>query len=113
MTQHRLTSEMWFARARRVIPGGVNSPVRAWSSVGGAPRFVASAQGSRIDDVEGRSYIDYVASWGPMIAGHAHSSIVSAVIDAARLGTSFGAATPREVEFAERICARVPSIERL
>jgi glutamate-1-semialdehyde 2,1-aminomutase len=107
------TSEMWFARARRVIPGGVNSPVRAWSSVGGSPRFVASADGSRIRDVEGREMIDYIGSWGPMIAGHAEPSVLRAIIDAASRGTSFGAATPAEVEFAERICARVPSIERV
>lgn len=104
---------MWFARARRAIPGGVNSPVRAWSAVGGAPRFVESASGCRIRDVEGREYLDYIGSWGPMVAGHAAPSVIDAVVDAARLGTSFGAATPREVEFAERICARFPSIERL
>ncbi|MFN2376425.1 MAG: glutamate-1-semialdehyde 2,1-aminomutase [Candidatus Binatia bacterium] len=104
---------MWFARARRSIPGGVNSPVRAWSAVGGAPRFVESASGCRIRDVEGREYIDYIGSWGPMVAGHAAPSVIEAVVDAARSGTSFGAATPREVEFAERICARFPSIERL
>jgi glutamate-1-semialdehyde 2,1-aminomutase len=107
------TSEMWFARARRAIPGGVNSPVRAWSAVGGAPRFVESASGSRIRDVEGREYIDYIGSWGPMIAGHAEPSILKAITEAARHGTSFGAATPREVEFAERICARFPSIDRV
>ncbi len=107
------TSEMWFARARRVLPGGVNSPVRAWSAVGGAPRFIASASGSRVRDVEGREYVDYIGSWGPMIAGHAAPSVIEAVVETARLGTSFGAATPREVEFAERICARFPSIERV
>jgi glutamate-1-semialdehyde 2,1-aminomutase len=109
----RQTSEMWFARARRAIPGGVNSPVRAWSSVGGAPRFVAEASGSRIRDVEGREYIDYIGSWGPMIAGHAAPSVIDAIVETARHGTSFGAATPREVEFAERICIRFPSIERV
>lgn len=113
MNSTRQTSEMLFARARCVIPGGVNSPVRAWSAVEGAPRFVASANGSRIRDVEGREYIDYVGSWGPMIAGHAEPSVLRAIHDAARLGTSFGAATAREVEFAERICARFPSIRRL
>ena len=104
---------MWFERARRAIPGGVNSPVRAWSAVGGAPRFVCSASGSRIRDVEGREYIDYIGSWGPMVAGHAVPSVIQAVTESARHGTSFGAATPWEVEFAERICARFPSIERL
>ena len=104
---------MWFDRARRVIPGGVNSPVRAWSAVGGEPRFVSSASGSRIRDVEGREYIDYIGSWGPMVAGHAAPSVIEAVIQTARYGTSFGAATPREVEFAERVCARFPSLDRL
>src|SRR5689334_14165868 len=101
------TSEMWFARARRAIPGGVNSPVRAWSQVGGAPRFIASASASKIRDVEGREYIDYVGSWGPMILGHSVPSVVEAITRTAQSGTSFGAATPAEVEFAERICARV------
>ncbi|MFN2426706.1 MAG: glutamate-1-semialdehyde 2,1-aminomutase [Candidatus Binatia bacterium] len=113
MTRLKQTSQAWFDRAVRAIPGGVNSPVRAWSAVGGAPRFVSSASGSRIRDVEGREYIDYIGSWGPMIAGHAHPSVIEAVIQSARQGTSFGAATPREVEFAERICLRFPSIERL
>jgi glutamate-1-semialdehyde 2,1-aminomutase len=113
MNAAKQTSEKWFDRARRVIPGGVNSPVRAWSCVGGAPRFVASASGSRIRDVEGREYIDYIGSWGPMIAGHAVPSVIEATCDAARFGTSFGAATPREVEFAERISLRIPSIERV
>jgi glutamate-1-semialdehyde 2,1-aminomutase len=113
MNETRQTSEMWFARARRALPGGVNSPVRAWSAVGGAPRFVASASGSKIRDVEGREYIDYIGSWGPMIAGHAVPSVIDAVTSVARHGTSFGAATPREVEFAERICARFSSIEKL
>src|SRR6185369_16124810 len=83
------TSEMLFARARAVIPGGVNSPVRAWSAVGGAPRFIASASGCRVCDVEGRDYIDYIGSWGPMIVGHAAPKVLEAVIETARLGTSF------------------------
>lgn len=107
------TSEDLFLRARRVIPGGVNSPVRAWSAVGGAPRFVARAHGAYIFDVDGRQYIDYVGSWGPMIVGHADPVVIDAVIAAALDGTSFGAATAREVEFAERICARFASIERV
>ncbi len=110
MTQ---TSESLFARALRVIPGGVNSPVRAWSAVGGAPRFVERAHGSHIFDVEGRRYIDYVGSWGPMILGHAESSVIGAIITAALDGTSFGAATAGEVEFAERLCGRFSSIERI
>jgi glutamate-1-semialdehyde 2,1-aminomutase len=113
MSDTKQTSEMWFARARRALPGGVNSPVRAWSAVGGAPRFVESASGARIRDVEGREYIDYIGSWGPMIAGHAAPSVIDAVTSVARQGTSFGAATPREVEFAERICRRISSIEKL
>jgi len=113
MSENSGNSQSWFDRARRAIPGGVNSPVRAWSSVGGAPRFVESAKGSRIRDVEGREYIDYIGSWGPMIAGHAEPSVLEAILETAKHGTSFGAATPREVEFAERICRRFPSIERL
>ncbi len=113
MDDSKQTSEMLFARARRVIPGGVNSPVRAWSSVGGAPRFVASAKGCRITDVEGREYIDYIGSWGPMVVGHAEPSVIDAVVTTARRGTSFGAATALEVEFAERICSIFPSIERV
>jgi glutamate-1-semialdehyde 2,1-aminomutase len=113
MDDSKQTSEMLFARARRVIPGGVNSPVRAWSSVGGAPRFVASAKGCRITDVEGREYIDYIGSWGPMVVGHAEPSVIDAVVATARRGTSFGAATALEVEFAERICSIFPSIERV
>src|SRR4051812_30726932 len=104
MNESGQTSEMWFARARRAIPGGVNSPVRAWSAVGGFPRFVASASGSTLRDVEGREYIDYVGSWGPMIAGHAVPSVIRAITETASRGTSFGAATAGEVEFAERLC---------
>jgi len=113
MQEARQTSEMLFARARRVIPGGVNSPVRAWSSVGGAPRFVARASGSRIFDVDGREYIDYVGSWGPMILGHADAAVLDAIARTAADGTSFGAATALEVEFAEEICGRFASIEQL
>lgn len=113
MSESKHTSASWFERARAAIPGGVNSPVRAWSAVGGAPRFVTSALGSRIRDVEGREYIDYIGSWGPMIAGHAEPSVIKAITDTAQLGSSFGAATAREVEFSERICRIFPSIERL
>lgn len=113
MTKTMQTSEDLFARARRVIPGGVNSPVRAWSAVGGAPRFVARGHGAYLFDVEGRRYIDYVGSWGPMILGHAEPSVIDAVVAAALDGTSFGAVTSGEVEFAERLCARFASIERV
>lgn len=105
------TSQELFERAKRVIPGGVNSPVRAFGSVGIAPRFIVSARGDRIRDQEGREYIDYVGSWGPMILGHAHPAVVESVEKAARDGLSFGAATAREVEMAELICSLVPSVE--
>ena len=102
----------WFERAQAVIPGGVNSPVRAFGSVGGEPFFVARAHGSRIVDTDGREYIDYVQSWGASILGHAHPKVVEAVQRAAADGTSYGAPTPREVELVEAICARVPSVEK-
>jgi glutamate-1-semialdehyde 2,1-aminomutase len=102
----------WFARAKRRIPGGVNSPVRAFGSVGGDPFFVASASGSRIVDTDGNEYIDYVQSWGASILGHAHPKVVEAVQRAAAKGTSYGAPTPGEVELVEAICARVPSVEK-
>lgn len=105
------TSEELFARARRVIPGGVNSPVRAFGSVGMTPRFIARGKGDRLWDEEGREYIDYIGSWGPMILGHAHPAVLEAVEAAARDGLSFGAATAREVEMGELICAMVPSVE--
>ncbi|WP_298227035.1 glutamate-1-semialdehyde 2,1-aminomutase [Gryllotalpicola sp.] len=101
------TNEAEFDRARAVIPGGVNSPVRAYRSVGGAPRFLTSARGSRVTDVEGREYVDLVASWGPAILGHAHPEVVAAVQDAASRGLSFGASTPAETELAELVVARL------
>ncbi len=104
-------SEALFARARHVIPGGVNSPVRAFGSIGMTPKFIASARGSRITDADGTEYIDFVGSWGPMILGHAHPAIYEAVVRAAADGLSFGAATEREVEMAELICSMVPSAE--
>jgi len=97
--------------AQRVIPGGVNSPVRAFRSVGGEPFFVARAEGARIWDVDGRSYIDLLGSWGPLILGHASPGVVEAVAEAASRGTSYGAPTAREVELAERITRTVPSVE--
>ena len=102
----------WFTRAQAVIPGGVNSPVRAFGSVGGDPFFVARAHGSRIVDTDGREYIDYVQSWGASILGHAHPKVVEAVQRVAAEGTSYGAPTPREVELVEAICARVPSVDK-
>jgi len=105
------TNEELFERAQRVIPGGVNSPVRAFKSVGGTPYFVARAEGAEVWDVEGRRYLDLVQSYGAVIAGHAHPAIVEAVQRAAVDGTSYGAPTEREVLLAEAICARVPSVE--
>ncbi|HSU15769.1 glutamate-1-semialdehyde 2,1-aminomutase [Longimicrobium sp.] len=109
----RETSSALFRRAVEVTPGGVNSPVRAFRSVGGEPFFVDRAQGARIRDVDGNEYIDYVLSWGPMILGHAHPAVVAAVCDAARNGTSYGAPTEREVELAELVRELVPSMERV
>jgi glutamate-1-semialdehyde 2,1-aminomutase len=102
-----------FERAKLVIPGGVNSPVRAWSSVGGSPRFVARSRGARIVDEEGREYIDHVCSWGPMLLGHAPPTVIEALAAALECGTSYGAPTVGEVELAEEICEAVPSIERV
>ena len=104
-------SEALFERARRRIPGGVNSPVRAFRAVGGAPLFIARGQGPHLWDADGQRYIDYVGSWGPLLFGHAHPRIVDAVREAAASGTSFGAPTEREVVLAERICTLVPSVE--
>jgi glutamate-1-semialdehyde 2,1-aminomutase len=107
------TNEAWFARAEQVIPGGVNSPVRAFGTVGGTPFFVARAQGATVTDVEGRTYVDYVQSWGASILGHADARIVAAVQAAAAEGTSFGAPTAREVELAAAIVDRVPAVEKV
>jgi len=100
-----------FRLAQQVMPGGVNSPVRAFRSVGGHPLFIAKAKGSAITDVDGKTYIDYVSSWGPMIAGHAHPGIVAAVSRAARLGTSYGASTEAEIVLATMVCEAFPSVE--
>ena len=104
-------SELLYERALKRLPGGVNSPVRAMRSIGREPIFIASGAGSRIRDVDGGEYIDYVCSWGPLILGHADPRVVDAVTRAARLGTSFGAPTPGEVELAEQIADRMSSIE--
>ncbi|MGA2131944.1 MAG: glutamate-1-semialdehyde 2,1-aminomutase [Bryobacteraceae bacterium] len=108
---NRAKSEAIFQRAQQVIPGGVNSPVRAFRSVGGNPPFIARGQGSHIFDVDGNEYIDYVGSWGPLLLGHCHPAIVEAVRQALETGTSFGAPTEREVELAESIREAVPSME--
>ena len=107
------SNEGLFERAQQVTPGGVSSPVRAFGSVGGTPYFVVHGEGARVVDVEGRSYVDMVQSYGAVILGHAHPKVVEALRAAAGEGTSFGAPTPREVELAEVIRDRVPSCERL
>src|SRR6478752_7543253 len=105
-------SEALFARAGAVTPGGVNSPVRAFRAVGGTPRFIRSAAGARLTDVDGHEYVDLVGSWGPMLLGHAHPEVMAAVSDALARGTSYGAPTEPEVELAEEIVARTP-VERV
>jgi glutamate-1-semialdehyde 2,1-aminomutase len=106
-------SSSLFDKACRVIPGGVNSPVRACKSVGCDPLFVAKAQGCTITDVDGNEFIDFVGSWGPMILGHAHPDVVRAITETAPNGTSFGAPCPLEVELAELVCDSVPSLEKV
>lgn len=108
---NRSKSEELFRRAQLSIPGGVNSPVRAFRSVGGTPPFIARGQGSRIYDVDGNEYIDYVCSWGPLLLGHRPEPVVAALREVLDVGTSFGAPTPGETEMAELICQCVPSIE--
>ncbi|HXD05912.1 MAG TPA: glutamate-1-semialdehyde 2,1-aminomutase [Burkholderiaceae bacterium] len=102
-----------FERAQKSIPGGVNSPVRAFRAVGGTPRFISRAQGAYLWDAEGRQYIDYIGSWGPMIVGHGHPEVLAAVQQAASQGLSFGAPTEREIELAEEILKLVPSAEQV
>jgi glutamate-1-semialdehyde 2,1-aminomutase len=109
----RPNSDAAMARAERVLPGGVDSPVRAYRAVGGAPVFVASGRGATITDVDGNEYLDYVQSYGPLILGHAHPAVVEAIRAAAPLGTSFGAPTEAEVRLAEHVIEAVPSIEML
>ncbi len=106
-------SEALFERAQRVIPGGVNSPVRAFKAVGGTPLFIRKAEGCRIWDADGKAYIDYVGSWGPMIHGHAYPPILEAIKEAADRGTSFGAPCAAEVELADRVVRLVPSIQKV
>jgi glutamate-1-semialdehyde 2,1-aminomutase len=107
-TSHRL-----FETASKIFPGGVNSPVRAWRSVGGEPRFIARGAGARIYDADGNEYLDYVGSWGPMILGHAHPRVVAAIQDAATRGTSYGAPCELEIELGTRITSAFPSMEML
>src|SRR6202045_1914686 len=107
MSDHSASDEL-FARACEVTPGGVNSPVRAFGPVGGVPRFIERGSGAYLHDVDGQAYVDLVCSWGPMILGHGHPAVVSAVSAALSRGTSFGAATPGEVELAAAIVSRAP-----
>lgn len=113
MNNNYPNSETLFERAQQVIPGGVNSPVRAFRGVGGTPLFITSAKGAMMTDADGRSYIDYVGSWGPMILGHAHDEVIAAIQQAATRGTSYGAPTQLEIELAEAVIEAVPSIEKL
>ena len=106
-------NEQLFARARRHIPGGVNSPVRAFGSVGGTPPFLVKGEGASVWDADGRRYIDYVGSWGPLILGHAHPAVVEAVERAARNGLSFGAPTEAEIDLADLLCELLPSLEQV
>jgi len=108
-----VTNSQLFERASRVIPGGVNSPVRAFRAVGGTPRFIARGQGAYIYDAEGQRYVDYIGSWGPMILGHGHPAVLEAVQQAAVEGFSFGAPTEREIELAEEILKLVPSMDQV
>jgi glutamate-1-semialdehyde 2,1-aminomutase len=110
---NRERSAAAYERAKAVIPGGVNSPVRAFKGVGGSPVFVASARGSRFIDLDGNAYLDYVMSWGPLILGHAHPAVIEAVGQAAARGTSYGAPTEAESELAELVIAMVPSVEKV
>jgi len=107
------TSAQMFQQARKVIPGGVNSPVRACRSVGCDPLFIERAKGASIYDVDGNEYIDFVCSWGPMILGHAHPSVLAAIAEAMAYGTSFGAPTPKEIELASMVVDALPSVEKV
>src|SRR6187402_349639 len=105
------TSKELFERAQQSIPGGVNSPVRAFKSVGGTPLFIKNAKGAYLFDADGNGYIDYIASWGPMILGHAHESVVKAIQEYAQYSTSYGAPTELEIEMAELIISMVPNVD--
>jgi len=113
VTKASPTNQALFERAQRSIPGGVNSPVRAFKAVGGTPRFIARAEGAYLWDVEGQRYVDYIGSWGPMILGHGHPEVLEAVQLACQEGFSFGAPTEREIELAEEILKLVPSAEQV
>src|SRR5207253_7396630 len=106
-------SRQLFSRALQILPGGVDSPVRAFKAVGGSPLFIRSASGCRLKDVDGNTFIDYVMSWGPLIHGHAPRGLVKALAAAAREGTSYGAPSPLEVALGERVLRMMPSLERI
>ena len=108
-----IRSSRWFSRAQQILPGGVDSPVRAFKAVGASPLFITRASGAHIEDVDGRKYVDYVMSWGPLIHGHAPKPLVKALSAAAARGTSFGAPSPLEVELGERVRTMMPSLERV
>ena len=110
---NREKSQRAFARAKQLMPGGVNSPARAFGAVGGEPVFFARGEGAYLYDIDGNCYIDYIGSWGPMILGHAHPAVLEAIAVAARCGTSFGAPTEAESELAEMVIAAVPSVEKI
>jgi glutamate-1-semialdehyde 2,1-aminomutase len=113
MSQNISLSQNWHQRAKKVIPGGVSSPVRAFSAVGGDPRYMVRGKGSRVWDVDGNEYIDLIGSWGPMILGHAHPEVIAKVLEVAKNSSSFGAPSPHEVELAEEILRRVSVIDRV
>jgi glutamate-1-semialdehyde aminotransferase len=110
--EHKESAKL-FSQAKHLIPGGVNSPVRAFRSVGCDPIFIASAHGARVVDVDGNEYIDYVGSWGPMILGHAHPKVIEAIQTTAASGTSFGAPTVLETQLAQMVCDAYPNIEKI
>ena len=113
MSKTQSRNEALFERAQRTIPGGVNSPVRAFRSVGGTPRFIERAKGAHFWDADGKRYIDYIGSWGPMIVGHVHPEVLAAVERVLEKGFSFGAPTESEIEIAEAICKIVPSMDQV
>ena len=112
MINHERSREL-YAAACKVIPGGVNSPVRAFGSVGGEPPYIVRGEGSHIWDADGNEYVDYIGSWGPLILGHAAPAVVDAVIAAARKGTSFGASTPAEADLAELVISAFPHMQKV
>src|SRR5205809_1169741 len=107
------TSDELYAEACRVIPGGVNSPVRSWNSVGGKPLFIQRARGAEVVDADGHAYLDFVGSWGPLLLGHAHPAVIAAIAERARHGTSFGAPTVGEVQLARLLVEALPSLEQV